>query len=374
MLRSGKRRSRACRSLVALVCVLGFVLTTPRVGTSGAQDQEDQLVRLELVQEFFLPHADASKLAVSPDDRLLVVMGSYALHIWDIRSNRLIATLSVAYPENRLRDFVIDETGEILAYLVSGADPQVVFLDLDTGAKINVLTGAPARSSGQAGDGTWVWPRRSSDYPESVEVVGSPGTRLNSVAVAFSSGNIRLLDLGASEERTVSTGMVNLREVRFASDNTLSWVGSHGLGWQTAAGRNRSIEFPNYGAYYSHNKWVLSAIELENYQPWLREYEYVEDAMAYEMASDLYVAEGDLLDSDVEFITAGPADSRGYLLAYTSGRLQLIDDEGNPTNALEPRSHATEASEIAPTAITTSPSRRIVVLGRGPFVSVYEVD
>ena len=168
---------------------------------------------LQPVREFLVGGGDVRKILISPDGNTLFVMGAYTIHIWDIQSELLRGVHTVVHPENTLADIALNEDATVFAYLVSGLDNKVVFTDVITGARVNIISGGSASlgRTGRPGDGQWKldqtltptnqlekWMQDVGTWdgtlePTALAVSGpSRGERtLDHVAVAFDSGHIQ---------------------------------------------------------------------------------------------------------------------------------------------------------------------------------------
>ena len=218
---------------------------------------------LERKAEFVAFGGDVTKLLIVEDRSIVVAIGPYMLYVWSIESGKLISHRTVQYPENRIRDVAVAPSGKVLAYLVSGEQSEVVFVSLDTGQRVDVGSGQTiAGPAGKPGAGSWRLPAApragaAIPIPRSVGLKEKSAGQLASVAVAYSSGVIQVLDVAKTAVSTVNTDMTALREVTFNQQGTLAWVGANGYGTLNAEGKPANTPFPNSSAWLSDNQWVM---------------------------------------------------------------------------------------------------------------------
>jgi len=215
--------------------------------------------------EFVASGGDVTKVLVVEDRSIVVGIGPYMLYVWSIGGGKLISHRTVQYPENRIRDVAVAPSGKVLAYLVSGDQSEVVFVSLDTGQRVDVGSGqtipGPAPAD-KPGAGSWRLPATRGTgaavpIPRSVGLKEKSGSQRASVAVAYSSGLIQVLDVAKAAVSTVNTNMTALREVAFNQQGTLGWVGANGYGTLNAEGKPANTPFPNSSAWLSDNQWVM---------------------------------------------------------------------------------------------------------------------
>ena len=179
------------------------------------------------------------ELVIDRTRAVVVGMGPYLLHIWSIRGGgELVARRSVEYPENTIRDFALDATGDVLAYLVTGIRNEVVFVDVVTGARLDIVSGGPAGSGQRRGDGSWQLNEHLADglLPRRVAIGHSTDRRLDGVAVALGAGKVLYWSVGEAAPVSMSTGLVRLDAIMVTPDGGVRWAGPGGWGERSADG------------------------------------------------------------------------------------------------------------------------------------------
>ena len=182
--------------------------------------------------------------------------------------------------------------------------------------------------------------------------------QLASVAVAYASGVIHVLDVPSSAVSPVNTAMGALREVTFNKDGALAWVGANGYGILNAAGQPQNTPFPNSSALLSDGQWVMLSHRDGNAV-----------VRTQPMSGDPRDTRWN--DSNVPVEQLHPLGN-SFLALYSDGRFGMHNASGLPIGQpLNLRPRAQIASAIAVTDVAVSP-KGLIAVARGPVVTVYQ--
>jgi len=318
--------------------------------------------------EFVASDGDVTKVLIVDDRALVVGIGPYTLYVWSIDRGAMLSQRTVQYPENRLRDVTVCASGKVLAYLVSGDQSEVVFASFDTGQRVDVRTGegivGPAPTD-KPGVGSWRLAAPGGTgaaipIPRAVSLKETSPGRLASVAVAYSSGAIQVLDVGTGIASTVNTGMTGLREVTFNQQGAVAWAGANGYGTLNADGKPANTEFPNSSARLTANQWVM--LSRRDGGLVVRTH----DIKGAPPKDTFWKATG------VEIDALQPFGQR-YFAMYSNGEVELRDAAGTPLGARVTLPPAVTMSGIHVTDIAVSPRGRVAV-ARGRVVTAYQIS
>ena len=300
-----------------------------------------------------------SKLDIVSDGSTLVTMSEFMIHVWDLPSGDLRYTRSVAYPDNRLRDFVVNEAANLIAYLASGEDNEVIFIDLTTGRKVHPA-GAPGPRSWTLPD-DWV--------PESVDVVGGSD---GEVLVANAYGDIKILDPTTWRERAVTTNE-RLRAAYWLDSDTILFAGPGGLGMWRDGGGSYFVDLPHQRAYADGGevmvlRFMEGGTQVMGYLPrW-------STAIPQEFltaGTELWVADPALDTAGIVRLDPDADGQHTHLHGYTSGRLELRGADGSVWGAAHAASRIAEVNDFDARTFDATATGDVIAVAREAVVSVY---
>lgn len=217
------------------------------------------------IAEFVAEGGDVSRMEIAPDGTYLVTMGTYLLNVWDLADpSRLPVKRTVQYPDNVLEDFVLSESGEILAYLVSGDGNAVFFVDPRSGRRIDPRSDPVADSGNSLSDG--YWEVDGERIPQNLTAIGlgQPGA---AIAVGYALGGVSHLDIDSGRSRFIRAILPRLWDVEFLAPNRMTWAGPEGIVLATtpagAVVDRRRIENQDAHFVSKYNSWVLQRADGE---------------------------------------------------------------------------------------------------------------
>ena len=144
--------------------------------------------------EFERLGTDVKKVAISPNGRYVLGMGTYTLTLWDTY-NDTHSLRAISYPDNALVDVAFSESGAFYGYLVGGRTNEIVFVATESGEKIDPFDGF---GCGRLGDADYnpdcgSWKLRDGSLPTTFIMSDSSNNPygVGRIAVAFDDGNIQ---------------------------------------------------------------------------------------------------------------------------------------------------------------------------------------
>lgn len=347
---------------------IGATVATCSAANQAAAPAGQSADAFKPAREFVATDGDVEKVVFTPDDKTVIGSGPYAVHIWRIDTGQLVRIRTVAYPDNTVQDLKIDASGKTLAYLVAGLQNEVVFVDVATGRRIDIRTGAVLTNeiaAGKPGEGSWQLPRGQDalTIPTGVALQSVKGGAVPRVAVGYSSGTVQLLNVQTGTVTEFQTTSNELRTVEFDTEGRLLWTNPEGYGRQSGANRLTIEKFPNSHASFTNNHlWMFS---VANEKPVVRSY----DAAANTFRNSYWQAVSEPVMELKPF-------ANGRLLAmYETGNFGVHNLEGQPFGKpFALMSGVKEASDIPPTTMAISESGSIAATMRGPVISVFELS
>ncbi len=353
----------------AVGCVIASIAGGRFVAPHGVAAAQMAAPRVEPLTEVVAEGGDVRRVHLTANGNTLVTMGEFMLHVWDLPSGSLRFTRTIVYPDNRLRDFAVEEVTGIIAYLVSGDANRVVFADLTTGERIH-----------PAGGTAWEWALPAEWFPVSVDVL-SRDDRVGKVAVADAYGSIGILDVD-NDDTVMLTVDGRIRTVHWLGTGALLWAGPRGVG--VVLGEERYFAPVTNRGVYSFEDEVLLERFVEG-APAVVGYNAGE--WATRIATEPSATRGavSLLTNGTEYrSTDRYADTAGiargvtedgtvwHLQADSSGELELRAGDG-VVWAGETVSGIEEAAELPANVLAATPDGRQVAIARDVVVTVYDL-
>ena len=343
------------RAICRVTChSVATVLVAANLGAAQGSGVE----RLEPIAEVVAEGGEIRKLDITSDGGTLVTMSELMLHVWDVPSGELRYTRSVAYPENKLQDFDLDERTSVVAYVSAGEENEVTFFDLRSGRRVH------PGGSGVGEPRSWVLP--ATWTPETVDLLDDQS---GMVAAADAFGNISILDVASWMDVAFSTNN-RLRTAYWLDRDSILWTGPAGVGILGVDGTQEFVPMPHQRAYPAEHD-VLLQRSIEDGTV-VRAYTGAVfsgfrggrlPAVA-EWFSDPALGVAGVVRLDEEL--ASPR----YLQGYSSGRLELREG-GDILWAGDAMSQIEEVNGLDAIAFDATASGDVIAVARDVVVSIY---